>query len=101
MQEDGSPLFHEGTQVEVSQAAKSFGESWSPACVLKAVGATNFLVQYTHIGEDRERATEIVDSQYIRPARTDTRASRTSHVDVMYEGSWNHFIIYLAYCYSF
>uniref|UniRef100_A0ACD5WHQ3 Uncharacterized protein n=1 Tax=Avena sativa TaxID=4498 RepID=A0ACD5WHQ3_AVESA len=92
--EDGSPLFCEGTQVEVSRSAKSFGETWSPASVLKVFGSTNFLVKYTHAGEDEEAATEIIDSQYIRPARTDTcmdskyRISRSSHVEVMHEGSW-------------
>uniref|UniRef100_A0ACD5X6R7 Uncharacterized protein n=1 Tax=Avena sativa TaxID=4498 RepID=A0ACD5X6R7_AVESA len=91
---DGSPLFREGTQVEVSRSAKSFGETWSPASVLKVFGSTNFLVKYTHAGEDEEAATEIIDSQYIRPARTDTRMdskyriSRSSHVEVMHEGSW-------------
>ncbi|XP_051189742.1 DUF724 domain-containing protein 3 isoform X2 [Lolium perenne] len=90
---DGSPLFREGTQVEVSQSAKRFGESWSPASVLKVIGATNFLVQYTNIREDQV-ATEIIDSQYIRPAPSDTHmdskyiVSRSCHVEVIYEGSW-------------
>ncbi|KAM0899399.1 hypothetical protein ACQ4PT_021274 [Festuca glaucescens] len=90
---DGSPLFREGTQVEVSQPAKRFGESWSPASVHKVIGATNFLVQYANIREDQV-ATEIIDSQYIRPAPSDTRmdskyrASLSCHVEVIYEGSW-------------
>jgi hypothetical protein len=93
LQEDGSPLFPEGIQVEVSQSAKSFGESWSPASVLKVIDATSFLVQYTHVGQGRELATEIIDSQYFRPERTDTlidkyRLSQSSHVEVMHEGSW-------------
>jgi hypothetical protein len=93
VQKDGSPLFREGTQVEVSQSAKRFGESWSPASVLKVIGATNFLVQYTNIREDQV-ATEIIDSQYIRPAPSDTHmdskyiVSRSCHVEVIYEGSW-------------
>uniref|UniRef100_A0ACD5V8V1 Uncharacterized protein n=1 Tax=Avena sativa TaxID=4498 RepID=A0ACD5V8V1_AVESA len=87
---DGSPLFREGTQVEVSKSAKSFGESWSPASVLKVIGATNFLVQYMHIGSGGELATEILDVQYIRPAHTGRkyRFSRSSCVEVMHEGSW-------------
>ena len=72
----------------MSQSAEDLGGSWSPATVSKVIGAKHFLVQYTHTEKSGELATEIVDSQYIRPARTDTRASRTSHVDVMYEGSW-------------
>uniref|UniRef100_A0ACD5TAY6 Uncharacterized protein n=1 Tax=Avena sativa TaxID=4498 RepID=A0ACD5TAY6_AVESA len=87
---DGSPLFREGTEVEVSKSAKSFGESWSPASVLKVIGATNFLVQYMHIGSGGELATEILDVQYIRPAHTGRkyRFSRSSCVEVMHEGSW-------------
>ncbi|KAM0831219.1 hypothetical protein ACQ4PT_065708 [Festuca glaucescens] len=87
---DGQPLFHEGTQVEVSRSEKSFGESWRPASVLKVIGATNFLVKYTHIGNNRALATEILDSQYIRPAHTARkyRFSRSSRVEVMHEGSW-------------
>ncbi|CAM0953119.1 unnamed protein product [Alopecurus aequalis] len=84
--EDGSPLFPEGTQVEVSRYSEVLGKSWRPACVLKGIGATTFLVQYTHIGEDKKQVTEIIDSQYIRPVCT--RLSRTSYVEVMHEGSW-------------
>ncbi|XBI87684.1 hypothetical protein VPH35_025731 [Triticum aestivum] len=90
--DNGSPLFAEGNQVEVS--GKSFGESWSPATVLKVIGATNFLVQYMHIENDGELATEIVDCQDIRPARAITRMdskyrfSPPSHVEVHHEGSW-------------
>jgi hypothetical protein len=65
VQEDGSALFREGTQVVVIRSAKSSGDSWSPASVLKVIGATNFLVQYMHIGSVRELATEIVAAQYI------------------------------------
>ncbi|XP_048560221.1 uncharacterized protein LOC125540675 [Triticum urartu] len=90
--DNGSPLFGEGNQVEVS--GKSLGASWSPATVLKVIGATNFLVQYMHIENDREVATEIVDSQDIRPARAITRMhskyrfSPPSQVEVHHEGSW-------------
>ncbi|KAM0906329.1 hypothetical protein ACQ4PT_016836 [Festuca glaucescens] len=88
--DDGSALFQEGTQVEVRRSGKGFGESWSPASVLKVIGATNFLVQYTHTGSDRELATEIIAAQYIRPAQTfrKYRFSRSSHVEVMHEDSW-------------
>ncbi|KAK1626217.1 hypothetical protein QYE76_000532 [Lolium multiflorum] len=88
--DDGSALFREGSQVEVRRYGKSFGESWSPASVLKVIGATNFLVQYMHIGSDRELATEIIAVQYIRPAQTfrKYRFSRSSHVEVMHEDSW-------------
>jgi hypothetical protein len=90
VQEDGSALFREGTQVEVIRSAKSSGDSWSPASVLKVIGATNFLVQYMHIGSVRELATEIVAAQYIRPVHTfrKLRFYRSSHVEVMHEDSW-------------
>lgn len=94
MQDNGIPLFREGSQVEVSRSAESFGESWNPATVLKVIGAINFLVQYRRVGEDRELVSEILDSQYIRPARTIIRMdskyrfSPSSHVDVFHEGSW-------------
>jgi predicted DNA-binding protein (MmcQ/YjbR family) len=76
--------------VEVSRSEKSFGESWRPAYVLKVIGATNFLVKYTHVGNNGALATEILDSQYIRPAHTARkyRFSRSSRVEVMHEGSW-------------
>ncbi|KAM3393247.1 hypothetical protein ACQJBY_014103 [Aegilops geniculata] len=90
--DNGSPLFGEGNQVEVS--GKSFGASWSPATVLKVIGATNFLVEYMHTENDGELATEIVDSQDIQPARAITRMdskyrfSPSSHVEVHHEDSW-------------
>ncbi|KAM3373206.1 hypothetical protein ACQJBY_019914 [Aegilops geniculata] len=90
--DNGSPSFGVGNQVEVS--GKSFGASWSPATVLKVIGATNFLVEYMHIENDGELATEIVDSQDIRPARAITRMdskyrfSPSSHVEVHHEDSW-------------
>ncbi|XP_040257265.1 DUF724 domain-containing protein 7-like isoform X1 [Aegilops tauschii subsp. strangulata] len=90
--DNGSPLFGEGNQVEVS--GKSFGAFWSPATVLKVIGATNFLVEYMHIENDGELATGIVDSQDIRPARAITRMdskyrfSPSSHVEVHHEDSW-------------
>ncbi|KAI4968724.1 hypothetical protein ZWY2020_046054 [Hordeum vulgare] len=90
--DDGTPLFGEGNQVEVS--GKSVGASWSPATVLKVIGVTHFLVQYMHTENDGELATEIVDSQDIRPARTVTRMGSkyrfypSSHVEVHHEGSW-------------
>uniref|UniRef100_A0ACD5WB28 Uncharacterized protein n=1 Tax=Avena sativa TaxID=4498 RepID=A0ACD5WB28_AVESA len=88
-----SSLFREGNQVEVSHLAENSSESWSPATVLKAIGA-HFLVQYTHIEKDGELATEIVDSQYIRPALVVTgmgsrhRFSPSLHVEVLHQGSW-------------
>ncbi|CAM0948153.1 unnamed protein product [Alopecurus aequalis] len=87
---DGCPLFQEGSQVEVSGSAKSFGESWRPASVLKVIGASNFLVKYNHIENHTELATEIVDSQYIRPAHTwrKYKFSRSSRVEMLHEGSW-------------
>jgi hypothetical protein len=90
VQDDRSALFREGTQVEVILTAKRPGNSWSPASVLKVIGATNFLVQYMHIGSDRELATEIVAAQYVRPAHTfqKLRFYRSSHVEVMHEDSW-------------
>lgn len=92
VQDNGCTLFCEGNQVEVS--GKYFGASWSPATVLKVIGATNFLVKYMHNGKDGKSATEILNSQYIRPARAITRIdskyrfSPSSHVEVLYEGSW-------------
>lgn len=92
MQDNGCTLFCEGNQVEVS--GKYFGASWSPATVLKVIGASHFLVQYMHTENDGELATEIVDSQDIRPARAITRMdskyrfSPSSHVEVHHEGSW-------------
>ncbi|KAM0867857.1 hypothetical protein ACQ4PT_041712 [Festuca glaucescens] len=75
--DNGSPLFSEGNQVEVSWSEKNSGESWSPAIVLKVIGA-HFLVQYIHIEKNEELATEFVDSEYIRPACIITRmTSRT------------------------
>ncbi|XP_044402912.1 DUF724 domain-containing protein 7 isoform X2 [Triticum aestivum] len=95
----GSPLFSEGNQVEVSHFARNFSGSWNPATVLKVIGATHFLVQYMHIGKDDESATEILDSQYIRPSRDITnmdsryRFSPASHVEVLHEGGWRPAII--------
>ncbi|KAF0895964.1 hypothetical protein E2562_018037 [Oryza meyeriana var. granulata] len=92
--DDGGPAFREGSLVEVSRSAESFGESWNPATVLKVIGSTSFLVQYRRVGDDGELVTEIVDSQYIRPARTIIRMdskyrfSPSSHVEVFHEGSW-------------
>uniref|UniRef100_A0ACD5YMH8 Uncharacterized protein n=1 Tax=Avena sativa TaxID=4498 RepID=A0ACD5YMH8_AVESA len=88
--DDGSDLFTEGTQVEVSRSGKGLGESWIPASVLKVIGATNFLVQYMHIVSAGELATEILAAQYIRPAHTFRRYRfyRSSHVEVMHEDSW-------------
>uniref|UniRef100_A0ACD5X4W4 Uncharacterized protein n=1 Tax=Avena sativa TaxID=4498 RepID=A0ACD5X4W4_AVESA len=88
-----SPLFREGNQVEVSHLVENSSESWSPATVLKAIGA-HFLVQYTHIEKGGELATEIVDSQYIRPALVVTgmgsrhRFSPSLHVELLHQGSW-------------
>ncbi|KAI4992224.1 hypothetical protein ZWY2020_046716 [Hordeum vulgare] len=84
-------------QVEV--IARNFGESWNPATVLKVIGATQFQVQYIHIGKDDESATEILGSQYIRPAPAIThmdskyRFSHASHVEVLHEGGWRPGII--------
>lgn len=95
----GSPLFSEGNEVEVSHFARNFGGSWNPAIVLKVIGATQFLVQYMHIGKGEESATEILDSQYIRPARDITRMDSryrftpASHVEVLHEGGWRPAII--------
>ncbi|CAL5091893.1 unnamed protein product [Urochloa decumbens] len=92
--ESGTPLFKDGSQVEVSQYAKTFGKCWSPAIIVKAIDATSFFVQYRDVREDGEQATEILDAQYIRPARnishTDSRFRITpsSHVEVFHEGSW-------------
>uniref|UniRef100_A0A0D9VW22 Agenet domain-containing protein n=1 Tax=Leersia perrieri TaxID=77586 RepID=A0A0D9VW22_9ORYZ len=94
LQDDGSSAFQEGSLVEVSRSPESFGESWNPATVLKVIGSTNFLVQYRHVGGDGELVTEIVDYQYIRPARavfcmdSKYRFSVSSHVEVFYKGSW-------------
>lgn len=43
-------MFGERNQVEVS--GKYFGASWSPATVLKVIGASHFLVQYMHTEND-------------------------------------------------
>ncbi|KAM3373460.1 hypothetical protein ACQJBY_020096 [Aegilops geniculata] len=92
--DNASPFFREGDEVEVSQSGTNFGESWNPATVLKVIGATNFLVKYLHNGKDGKSATEILDSQYIRPARAVTRIdskyrfSPSSHVEVLHEDSW-------------
>ncbi|XP_037475066.1 DUF724 domain-containing protein 3-like [Triticum dicoccoides] len=92
--DNASPSFSEGDQVEVSQSGTNFGESWNPATVLKVIGATNFLVKYMHNGKDGKSATEILDSQYIRPARSITRIdskyrfSPSSHVEILHEDSW-------------
>ncbi|KAM0867858.1 hypothetical protein ACQ4PT_041712 [Festuca glaucescens] len=91
--DNGSPLFSEGNQVEVSWSEKNSGESWSPAIVLKVIGA-HFLVQYIHIEKNEELATEFVDSEYIRPACIITRMtsryrfSPSSHIEVLHQGSW-------------
>ncbi|XP_037488797.1 DUF724 domain-containing protein 6-like [Triticum dicoccoides] len=92
--DNASPHFSEGDQVEVSQSGTNFGESWNPAAVLKVIGATNFLVKYMHNGKDGKSATEILDFQYIRPARAITRIdskyrfSPSCHVEVLHEDSW-------------
>uniref|UniRef100_J3N7N2 Agenet domain-containing protein n=1 Tax=Oryza brachyantha TaxID=4533 RepID=J3N7N2_ORYBR len=68
--DDESPAFRKGGLVEVSRSA------------------------YRRIGEDGELTTEIVDSQYIRPAHTITRMdskyrfSPSSHVEVFHDSSW-------------
>ncbi|CAN6362857.1 unnamed protein product [Urochloa humidicola] len=92
--ESGTPLFRDGRQVEVSRSAKTFGKYWSPAIILKVIGATSFLVQYIDVREDGEQVTEILDSQYIRPTRdiihmdSKYRFPPSSHVEVFHEGSW-------------
>ncbi|KAL6662181.1 hypothetical protein ACP70R_000040 [Stipagrostis hirtigluma subsp. patula] len=92
--ENGTPMFREGSQVEVSGSAKTFGEYWNPATVKKVIGATSFLVQYSHVRDDGELATEILDSQYIRPARniirmdSKYRFTPSSHAEVFHEDSW-------------
>uniref|UniRef100_K3ZNP1 Agenet domain-containing protein n=1 Tax=Setaria italica TaxID=4555 RepID=K3ZNP1_SETIT len=92
--ESGTPLFRDGIQVEVSRSAKTFGKYWSPAIILKVIGATSFLVQYRDAREDGEQVTEILDSQYIRPTRniihmdSKYRFLPSSHVEVFHEGSW-------------
>ncbi|XBI51026.1 hypothetical protein VPH35_033606 [Triticum aestivum] len=91
--DNASPFFSEGDQVEVSQSGTNFGESWNLATVLKVIGATNFLVKYMHNGKDGKSATEILDSQYIRPARGIIRIDSKyrfspSHVEVLHEDSW-------------
>ena len=94
MQENGIPLFRDGSQVEVSRSAKTFGKYWSPAIILKVIGATSFLVQYKDVRDDGEQVTEILDSQYIRPSRkiihmdSKYRFPPSSHVEVFHEGSW-------------
>lgn len=47
MQDDESILFSEKNQVEVSKSAKTLGESWSLASVLKVIRGY-FLVEYTY-----------------------------------------------------
>uniref|UniRef100_A0A0E0MEV5 Agenet domain-containing protein n=1 Tax=Oryza punctata TaxID=4537 RepID=A0A0E0MEV5_ORYPU len=92
--DNGGSAFREGSLVEVSRSAESFGQSWNPATILKVIGSTNFLVQYRHVGDDGELVTEIVDTEYIRPARSIIRMdskyrfSPSSHVEVFHEGSW-------------
>ncbi|RLM69477.1 uncharacterized protein C2845_PM17G07800 [Panicum miliaceum] len=92
--ENGIPLFRDGSQVEVSRSAKTFGKYWSPAIILKVIGATSFLVQYKDVKEDGGQVTEILDSQYIRPSRkiihrdSKYRFPPSSHVEVFHEGSW-------------
>ncbi|EEE52008.1 hypothetical protein OsJ_33716 [Oryza sativa Japonica Group] len=94
VEDNGGPAFREGSLVEVSRSAESFGQSWNPATILKVIGSTNFLVQYRHVGDDGELVTEIVDTEYIRPARSIIRMdskyrfSPSSHVEVFHEGSW-------------
>lgn len=94
MQKNGTPLFREGSQVEVSRSTKTFGKYWSPATVLKVIGASSFLVQYRDVKEDGELVTEILDSQYIRPTRdmvhmdSKYRFAPSSHAEVFREGSW-------------
>ena len=94
IQENGIPLFRDGSQVEVSRSAKTFGKYWSPAIILKVIGATSFLVQYKDVRDDGEQVTEILDSQYIRPSRkiihmdSKYRFPPSSHVEVFHEGSW-------------
>ncbi|XP_066368444.1 DUF724 domain-containing protein 3-like isoform X1 [Miscanthus floridulus] len=91
---NGTPLFREGSQVEVSRSTKTFGKYWSPATVLKLIGASSFLVQYRDVKEDGELVTEILDSQYIRPTRdmvrmdSKYRFSPSSPAEVFREGSW-------------
>ncbi|KAG2589176.1 hypothetical protein PVAP13_5NG352900 [Panicum virgatum] len=92
--ENGIPLFRDGSEVEVSRSVETFGKYWSPAIILKVIGATSFLVQYKDVREDGEQVTEILDSQYIRPSRkiihmdSKYRFPPSSHVEVFHEGSW-------------
>ncbi|CAL5077222.1 unnamed protein product [Urochloa decumbens] len=92
--ESGTQLFKDGSQVEVSWRAETFGKCWSPAIILKVIGVTSFLVQYRAEREDGKQASEILDSQYIRPARNIShtksrfRFTPSSHVEVFHEGSW-------------
>ncbi|KAJ1261227.1 hypothetical protein BS78_09G012300 [Paspalum vaginatum] len=97
--DNGSALFRQGDHVEVSGSAKKFGEFWNPATVLKVIGATDFLVQYRHAGKDKELVTEIMNSQYVRPARplihmdSKYRFPPSSNVEVFHEGSWQPGVI--------
>ncbi|KAG2589172.1 hypothetical protein PVAP13_5NG352900 [Panicum virgatum] len=47
--ENGIPLFRDGSEVEVSRSVETFGKYWSPAIILKVIGATSFLVQYKDV----------------------------------------------------
>ncbi|WVZ95856.1 hypothetical protein U9M48_041567 [Paspalum notatum var. saurae] len=97
------PFADVGDHVEVSGSAKKFGEFWNPATVLKVIGGTDFLVQYRHAGKDRELVTEIINSQYIRPARplvhmdSKYRFPPSSNVEVFREGSWQPGVIMKAF----
>lgn len=91
VQNNGNPLFSKGDQVEVSQSGTNFGEPWNPATILKVIGATNFLVQHMNNVKDEESATEILDYQYIRPARPINHMdgfSPSSHIEVLHEDNW-------------
>ncbi|WVZ90496.1 hypothetical protein U9M48_036794 [Paspalum notatum var. saurae] len=96
---NGSPLFRKGERVEVSGSVKKFGEFWNPATVLKVIDATYFLVQYRHAGKHMELVTEIMNAEYIRPARpfilmdSKYRLSPSSYVEIFHEGSWQPGVI--------
>ncbi|WVZ95835.1 hypothetical protein U9M48_041549 [Paspalum notatum var. saurae] len=71
--------------------------------ILSSLFKQDFLVQYRHAGKDRELVTEIMNFQYIRPARPLThmdskyRFPPSSNVEVFHEGSWQPGVIMKAF----
>ncbi|KAF3324720.1 hypothetical protein FCM35_KLT10877 [Carex littledalei] len=86
--------FKEGDKVEVYQLRDDYGPSYFPARVEKVIHKSYYLVKYESLNaRPNGDLTEILDSQYLRPAVDympgTNRFMVDSHVEVFYKGGWS------------